>query len=167
MTNRPSLHSTLTFFENRVKLLVTPGEPYNIYEKLLLPFDEATWICLMITFLIAFFTVFVINLFSEKVRELFYGKGVRTPTLNIMSTFYGISLNVVPQRNFPRILLMVFISFCLIIRTCYQSKLFEFMTTLMRRPPPQSLDDLFMRNYTIYTYENYEYYKQMIDEDKW
>ncbi|KAL7025095.1 hypothetical protein ACKWTF_013339 [Chironomus riparius] len=82
-----------------------------------------------------------------------------------MSTFYGISLNVLPKANFPRILLIVFIAFCLIIRTCYQSKLYEFMTTLMRRPPPKSLNDLIERNYTIFTSENYLTYKEMMNQE--
>jgi hypothetical protein len=158
-------HTTTTFIQSRVKLLITPEEPYTIYEKLLLPFDDATWISIIVTFLIAFLAVFVINFFSNKIQELVYGKGVLTPTLNILGGFFGISQTVLPVANFPRILFTVFISFCLIIRTCYQSKLFEFMTTLMRRPPPQTLQDLIDRNYTIYTYENYDIYSEMIADE--
>ncbi|KAL7025093.1 hypothetical protein ACKWTF_013337 [Chironomus riparius] len=158
-------HTTTPFLENQIKLLLTPEEPYTIYEKLLLPFDHQTWISICVTFLIAFVTVFIINLFSDNIHELVYGKGVETPALNILSTFFGISLNVLPRKYFPRVLLMLFIFFCLVIRTCYQSKLFEFMTTLMRRPPPQSLDDLIKRNYTLYVHENHIFYKEyMIDE---
>jgi len=164
---RGYLHTTSTFIEKRVKFLLTPGEPYTIYEKLMLPFDHATWIGLLITFGVAFGTVFFINTYSLRIQELVYGRGIRTPILNIISTFFGIPQHKIPQLNFPRILLIIFIYFCLIVRTCYQSKLFEFMTTLLRRPPPQTLDDLFVRNYTIYFYEDDRYYKQLMGDENW
>ena len=157
--------STPTFLENRVKFLVTPEEPYTIYEKLLLPFDHETWISISVTFLIAFVTVFIINLLSNNVHEIVYGRGVKTPMLNILSTFFGISLNVVPRANFARILLMILIYFSLIIRTCYQSKLFEFMTSLMRRPPPKDLDDLVKRNYTMCLHEDSLIYKEAMTDE--
>lgn len=35
------------------------------------------------------------------------------------------------------------------IRTCWQSKMFEFLTTDMRKPLPASIEDLKEMNYTI------------------
>ena len=145
---------TLPFISVSRVFLVTPAEAYSAYEKLLLPFDRETWILLLITFSIAFFTIFIINKLSRIFQELIYGKRVMTPTLNIVSIFFGISLTRMPNGNFSRQILIFFIYFCLIFRTCFQSKMFEFMTSNPRRSPPKSIDDLINRDYTVYTLQN-------------
>ncbi|KAL7011992.1 hypothetical protein ACKWTF_014556 [Chironomus riparius] len=128
---------------------VTPTEFYNNYEKLWLPFDDFTWFLLLLTFLIAFVAIFVLNFIPERFKLLFYGGPVHSPALNVIHIFFGISQMKLPDASVPRFILMLFITFCLIFRTCYQSELFEFMTSDMRKPPPNDVEDLIMRNYTI------------------
>jgi hypothetical protein len=48
---------------------------------------------------------------------------------------------------------MVFIVFCLIIRTAYQGVLFEMITTDMRKESPNTMEELLQKNYTIYIFE--------------
>jgi hypothetical protein len=71
------------------------------------------------------------------------------PAYNVVSIFFGIGQTRLPVENFSRFVWLLFIWFCLIFRTCYQSKLFEFMTSDMRKPLPESVDDLREMNYTI------------------
>jgi len=144
------LHMTSTFMELRDVILATPGELYSQYEKLLLPFDDLTWKLLHFTFLIAFIVIFVINRLPKFIQNGVYGDNVQSPTLNVISTFFGISQIKIPKKFFPRFLLILFIFFCLIFRTCYQSKLFEFMTSEPRRLPPKTIEDMRDRNYTLY-----------------
>lgn len=136
-------------------ILVTPGELYSPYEKLLLPFDKTTWILLLSTFAHAFLTIFIINRFSIRVQNILYGRRITTPTVNVIQIFFGISQTRLPREHFSRFILMLFIGFCLIIRTCFQSKFFEFMTSEPRRPPPKTLEELIERNYTVYAYSQY------------
>ncbi|KAG5683282.1 hypothetical protein PVAND_012571 [Polypedilum vanderplanki] len=146
ITDLPILDGTELIF------IITPGELYTIYEKLFLPFDELTWILLCFTFTTAFIVIFTLK-FLKIVRISIYGKEVKNPTLNVVSIFFGNSLIEIPTRNIPRFILILFIWFCLMFRTCYQSKLFEFMTSEMRRPEIQTIDELFEKNYTIYSDE--------------
>jgi hypothetical protein len=55
-----------------------------------------------------------------------------------------------PDNNFGRIILMNFILFCLIIRTGYQGVLFEMLSTDMRKQSPNTMEELYKQNYTIY-----------------
>jgi hypothetical protein len=55
-----------------------------------------------------------------------------------------------PSSNFGRMILMVFIIFCLIIRTAYQGVLFEMITTDMRKDSPNTMEELLESNYSIY-----------------
>lgn len=55
----------------------------------------------------------------------------------------------IPRRNFARFLLLLFIIWSLIIRTAYQSKMFEFLQADPRKPRVMSLADIADRNFTI------------------
>jgi hypothetical protein len=84
------LSSTTPFETENIFFLVTPGETYTNFEKMILPFDSETWKYLLITFGSAFSIIFVINQLSKKVKDLLYGNDVQTPAFNIVSIFFGI-----------------------------------------------------------------------------
>jgi hypothetical protein len=75
--------------------------------------------------------------------------GIINPAHNVIRIFFGIGQTQLPRKNFSRFILMLFIWFCLIFRTCWQSMMFELMTTDMRKPMPESVEDLREMNYTI------------------
>jgi hypothetical protein len=132
------------------KFMNFSAQSYTSYEKLLLPFDFTTWCFLLITFFSAFAIIFIIDLMPVFLHSIVYGKGVKMPMLNVLRTFFGIAQARLPEGNFSRIILMSFILFCLVIRTAYQGVFFELLTTDMRKPQPETVDDLFSRNYTIF-----------------
>ncbi|CAG9799884.1 unnamed protein product [Chironomus riparius] len=159
------LHFSKPFLEVREIVLTTPGDPYSSYEKLLLPFDRPTWILLISTFITAFLVIFLINFLPKTVQDVLYGN-VKSPALNVISSFYGVPQPQIPTLSFPRFILMNFVLFCLIFRTCYQSKLFEFMTSTPRHPAPTSMKDLAERNYKVYVQKHgVKYTKRIINTD--
>ncbi|KAL7013934.1 hypothetical protein ACKWTF_015653 [Chironomus riparius] len=157
-----SSHFTGTFLDIFEVVLVTPGHVYSSYEKLLLPFDKMTWILLVFTFFTAFLTIFVIYFLPEPIHRLFYGPNVKSPALNVISTFFGIPQLKDPRLHFSRFILMMFILFCLIFRTCYQSKMFEFMTTSPRRPPPNSMKEMAQKGYKLLARDHNVMYKDVM-----
>lgn len=68
---------------------------------------------------------------------------------NAMGQFFGIGQTKLPREFFSRCILLLFIWFCLMFRTCYQSMMFEFITSDMRKPTPETFEDLVKYNYTI------------------
>jgi hypothetical protein len=114
------IHVTSCYDDASYGFFTTPGEKYSSYEKLLLPFDDTTWKYLMITFGVAFITIFIVNCFPKFVQKAFYGTKSKENAFNVVRGFFGISQNVLPDENFPRILFLVFTIFCLIMRTAYQ-----------------------------------------------
>ena len=130
--------------------VVPPGEFYTSWEKLLLPFDWETWMWLGITFAIAFFVIFLIKVSkSTSLYGLVIGYNVATPSLNVIAIFMGIGQILLPQRNVTRFLFINFVLFSLIIRTAYQGKYFEFLTSDMRRKPIQTIEELKDKNFTV------------------
>lgn len=148
-------HIVSYFLDETISFLLSPSESFSSYEKLFLPFDETTWILTLVVFLYAFLTIPTINMLSEKLQVIIYGKFVSTPAFNVIGTFFGIGQQTLPDDNFPRILLMTFIIFCLIIRTAYQSLLFEYVAIDIRKPVPSTIDELVQNNYTIVAPTNF------------
>ena len=142
---------TALILDSSYMFAVTLSESFTNYEKMLLPFDKVTWIILILTFTTAFTVVFVLKFLDRRVRNAIVGMRISSPGLNIIHVFFGIAQMRLPVASIPRFLLMMFITFCLIFRTCYQSKLFEFMTSDVRKPLPSTVGDLIKQNYTILT----------------
>jgi hypothetical protein len=102
--------------------VVTPGESFSPYEKLLLPFDALTWSFLLSTLVIAFVVIFIVDLMPKVVQNILYGLGVSSPMLNVISTFFGIAQKKLPFSNFGRIILITFVMVCVVLRNGYQGK---------------------------------------------
>jgi hypothetical protein len=150
---------------------VPPGEEYNNYEKLIFPFDDDTWKLITFTFVAAFVTIFILNFTSVKLRNFVFGPNVPSPSLNVAAHFFKIGQTIMPGKSFARFLVMSYILYCLIIRTAWQSKMFEFLQKEMRKPEVQSLEELAERNFTVVlireTATNLEYaLKKQLTESK-
>ena len=143
--------SSNPIFSTSDVFIVPPGESYTPWEKLLLPFDKETWMWLGITFTIASLVVLLILLQrSNSMYDFVIGLNVATPYLNIIGIFMGVSQNVLPHRNVSRFLFTSFILFCLIMRTAYQGKYFEFITGDVRKKPITSIEELKEKNMDVY-----------------
>ncbi|KAG5676554.1 hypothetical protein PVAND_006379 [Polypedilum vanderplanki] len=131
------------------KFSIPPAEIYTSYEKLLFPFDFMTWILLLGTFGTAFTAIFIVNHLSRRWQDIVYGEGIRMAAYNVVGTFFGISQSRVPRANFPRMLLILFIGFCMIFRNAYQGVFYEMLTTNMSKPQPKSIQDLVDGEFTL------------------
>ena len=130
--------------------VVPPGELYTSWEKLLMPFDRLTWMLLGITFAIAFLVILLIKASkSTSMYELVIGSNVTTPSLNVIAIFMGIGQILLPQRNTTRFFFINFILFSLIMRTAYQGKYFEFLTSDMRKKPVQTIKELKENGFSV------------------
>lgn len=148
MTEDKDMHMVMPIFPFEYIMVTTPSEFYTNYEKLLLPFDVTTWILMLIAFLVSFSLIFLMEIF----RKVFRLHNNRVSPLNVVQVIFGNTVKKPPRKVLQRVILILFIFLCLIFRTCYQNKLFEFITDEMRKAPPRDLDELFARNYNIISY---------------
>lgn len=143
------IHFLAPLVPNEYLMLTTPSEFYTNYEKLLLPFDSMTWTLLLFTIGCTYAVKLILNqLREEKVKKY----TSQSAMLSIVQTIFGNSLSRLPQKSITRIFFMLFVFFCLIFRTCYQNKLFEFITNDMRKAPPRDINEIFRRGYNIVSY---------------
>jgi len=64
-------HITSTFTEVINSFIITPAESYSSYEKILLPFDAATWSMILLTFTFAFAVIIYMNFLSKPKKNCF------------------------------------------------------------------------------------------------
>jgi len=142
------------FYHAEIFFIVPKGELYCDWEILTLAFDAITWLLIGITFGAAFIFIVIVKLSrSTTVRSFVFGSNVSSPALNILVIFFGLSQVVLPRRNFARFTLTMFIIWSLIIRTCYQGMLFEYLQGEMRKPEIQTIEELMRHNFTFYAHK--------------
>lgn len=122
--------------------LLTYGHFYDPFEKIILPFDKYIWFAVISTFCAASISIFITYRFSKNTQDYIFGIGVSYPTLGLLQIFFGLGYVHLPHRNFARILFIAFTIFCLVIRTGYQGKMFDFMIGDIRKPMPDTIEEL-------------------------
>jgi hypothetical protein len=88
---------TLPFDNDEIFFMITPGELYSDYEKLLLPFDFTTWLFLLITFGCAFLVIFIINLMPKVVHDTVFGAKIQSPAFNLIGKFWLLEKSLEPK----------------------------------------------------------------------
>jgi len=142
LLNKPYIFDDLSMY-------VPLGERYSSYEIFLLPFGWDVWVAVILTLLCGLMTIFVVKLCRYK--EFVFGRKVKTPSLYLATAFFGIGQNILPTRNFARYLLMMYILWCLVIRTCYQGEYYRYLLADERKATIETIDEVVERNFTIYT----------------
>ncbi|KAG5679167.1 hypothetical protein PVAND_008757 [Polypedilum vanderplanki] len=143
--------------------LISHNDVYTNYEKLNFPFDTATWILIFFIFGLTFVSIFGLHFCPHWLKVLIFGKGIIHPAYNALGIFFGISQLRLPSESFCRAILIIYLWFCLIIRTCWQSKMFEFMTNDISKPLPESFEDLIKMNYKVMVYDGSLLYNEILN----
>lgn len=121
-------------------LRVTRGSKLTPMEKLIKPFDSATWICLIATIGVGLITITTLKLISLFMKTVFIS--ISKAMLSTVQIFFGIGLIQTPERHSARILFTVITIFCLIVRTAYQGKMFDFLLYDEKQPAANSVQDV-------------------------
>lgn len=140
----------VSFMFTQFTFAVPPGELYTPIEKMFIMFDLELWIAIIVTLLIAIVVIQIINKLPGKVRNYVFGRNVTTPTLNLQATFLTGAPSKSPGRNFARFLLMMFVLWSLVIRTCYQSKLYQYLQADLRKSRVRTIKEMLDQNFTIF-----------------
>ncbi|KAL7030658.1 hypothetical protein ACKWTF_006742 [Chironomus riparius] len=137
--------------------MIPGGQPYSAFEKLFQPFQLILWCSLLLTFAIGLVTITIINCQNEKIRNFVFGSKINTPYLNLYNILVNGFQDVLPQRTFARYVLMIFMIFCLVLRTTYQGSLYQFLQSDGTKPNMETIDELMRHHYLFYIRETLEH----------
>ena len=143
--------SSFCYYTSNLIWAIPPGRENTSLEKLLKPFQTPVWIIFLLTLVLSFTVVGVIQMkFSKNVQSFVFGKNVSDPMLNILNMIFGGSLPSLPKRNFARTVLAIFMLFCFILQNSYKGSLFQFMRTTTREREVKTVDEMIKQNFKFY-----------------
>lgn len=150
---------TQYFHMSKQRWIVPPGKTFTPIEKFFKPFKHELWDCIILVFVLSFVVIFALKFISPKVKDFVYGNN-QNPILNIINIAFGNAVARTPSRNFARFLMMMFVIYCLIVRTAFGGSLFYFMTTTFRYPIIDTLEEMVDKNFKFYAIDSSRVYLQ-------
>lgn len=142
-------HSSAYFFHPLV-IIIPSGEPFTSLENLIRPFSYFAWLTMTITILGAFLCIFYFKNCSTTVQNLVFENDMHNSYYNLLMIIVGGSINTLPKHNFPRLLIMTFILFCLVVRTVYQSQMFNYLQAGDNKKMVKTLEDMDERGFDFH-----------------
>ncbi|CRL04605.1 CLUMA_CG017673, isoform A [Clunio marinus] len=133
--------------------VIPSGRAFSALEKLLIPYNFFVWIAFLLCLGIAVIVIITAEQRQSKLRSLIIGNEIKTPFMELLIVIFGSSSHVLPSKNFSRYLLMMFLLFCLVMRTIYQSGLFKFMQSDKRKQGASTINELMEQEYDFYLFE--------------
>lgn len=143
---------TVSYYSSALVIVVPVGEPLTSLEKLMKPFSDKIWMCVMAVLLLAFSIIAVIrNRFGRKTQNFILGSKNTSPYLNTLRIFIGDTLTIIPKGCFARTILGMFIIYCFVIRHSYTGALFNFIrSNNFRKPTASTIDEMVQKDFSFY-----------------
>ncbi|XP_070491069.1 uncharacterized protein [Chironomus tepperi] len=145
--------SSISMFTTPMVFIIPPGRPYRSIEKMLQPFERTVWIIILATIAVAVLVIGIINAKFQHLRAFIFGRGVKSPIINILIGMVGTQQVVLPGRNFARFILMMFLLLCLVLRSIYQGSVFQFLQSKKHHKEIQTIDEMIENDFTFYMFE--------------
>lgn len=136
-------HATAPILITQGTFIVTKGLRFTPTEKLILPFDGATWIALASTLIISIVATYLMTLMSTEIQVFIFGFRTKNQILTIIQSFFGVGVITVPGGNISRFIFMIYTLAFLVVRNAYQGKMFEFVTSNVTQSTAKTVQDLF------------------------
>ncbi|XP_058977494.1 uncharacterized protein LOC105261480 [Musca domestica] len=124
-----------------------------MYEKIAYPFHLGLWY--LIGLILALSSLLIFTCESgrrwRKQRNFIIGENNRTPQYHLFVLALGatVSSTQLPRYNFARFLLMCWLLGSLVIRSAYQSGMYEMLRDNKHRNPPQTIADVLKQGYVV------------------
>lgn len=141
------LSSSAAYSSDQIVFLVPPGRDLNSIEKLVFPFSNASWLCIVIVLLISMLVIAIVKVQNERISSFVFGLRNSSPFFNLFIGFVGDSQSILPTTNFARYLLMMFLLYTMVIRTLYQGYYYELLKSNIRIKEVQTISEMIERDY--------------------
>lgn len=108
--------SSIAYVSSPLVFVVPHGSESNAFKKLFRAFETSVWLLFLFSVFVVFVILFIINNQSLEIRLFIFGKNMRIPYLNVVSTILGVGDRVESVRNVSRFFWILFTIVCLVLR---------------------------------------------------
>ncbi|XP_059223290.1 uncharacterized protein LOC106085026 [Stomoxys calcitrans] len=127
---------------------------YSTYEKMALPFQLKLWYLIGSVFVLSSLLILTCGCCTGprvRARNYIIGEDNSTPQYHLLTLALGATMPTrqVPRYNFARFLLVCWMLTTLVLRSAYQSGMYQMLRDNIQRNPPQTIADVLKQNYVI------------------
>lgn len=154
LDRRKVLTETTSYFSDKLVLIMPLPVALNPLMKFIRPLGSEVWFAVFGLVFVAAIAIWVFKIIPKRFHERIIGKPLRNEFLNILIGFIGLSQTSLPEKNFPRFLLMMFLIFCLIVRSLYLGSLFNMLKSEIRSKEFTTISDFYNAGFDFYMYDS-------------
>ena len=144
--------SSFPYHSSLYKFVVRNDIYFGPIKQLINPYKNDTWLMLLLGFSCIIILIEILNcLRARKVQDFIFGYRNSTPIFNLITTLlgYGVPIQILPNSNFARFILMSWLLLTMEIRNGYQGKMFDSLRLAKRVPVPRTINELLTKDYTF------------------
>lgn len=148
-----ALSPSATFYQTmQVFTVLAKRQPFQSFEILTYPFDIYIWtMWLMLTLILLLFTFIFERIHIPTLHFIYDVRCTSSININIIATSLGQpAFNTLqPQRNFARYFTTMWALMTFLLRSTYQSSLYDFLNSDKTVQPPNTAAELAARKFTL------------------
>lgn len=147
---------TAPYFASQLVFIIPPPAKFTSFEKFSTPFQTVVWYALTVSCTVGILTILVIFRAPQRVKNIFFGQSTSSHLTNMFLIVLGFTQTRMPLENFPRLIIMSFILFCMVIRSAYQGSLYGFLQSDGTHQKIQSLDEMIAKDFNFLIGKSFE-----------
>lgn len=151
---------TWSYHTSHLCIVIPCGRPFTSLEKTMWPFQPEVWYTIL--FIVALKVL--IQIFIKTLPQNRYLETI--DILDLLRIYFGLSIAHYPVKMLSKILVIGMFFYALILRNCYQSSLFHFMTLKVNVSTVHSVNELVEENFTFYLIEQLYFVLESIPQIK-
>ncbi|PSN47513.1 Ionotropic receptor 447 [Blattella germanica] len=148
--------NTYPYYRDNLKRYVPSGLPIPRWKSLTKIFNPSMWIYVVITFILGSLTSWLLLKYSEK--QNFQPVDLSLVIINTLLTYLSMGISNKYQGIMATIFFIIWLFYCLIINTAYQSALISFLADPGEYPPIKIIKDLQESDLNLMTSINFSHH---------
>lgn len=143
------IEASREYFQTDIVFVIPPGRNLSSIEKLLQPFSKTVRMVLLISLLVLFAIIFLINrVFKVPMTNQSFGIFFK-----IFSIIFAVSLPRLPKNSSARLLLVSLTIFCLVYQAAYQGSLYRFFKTRSKEKDAETIAELILSDINFFAFD--------------
>ncbi|XP_055910415.1 uncharacterized protein LOC129944776, partial [Eupeodes corollae] len=133
---------SLPYYHSSMVFAIPPPREYSALEKLLLPFDIDIWLAIGLTFGVTLFASITLEMWSKRLRDLFFGDTVKDPVFEMIIVYLGGAVVRFPKGALARNVILQWLIASTILSSCYKAILFGMLKTGFLKKFPMTIEGM-------------------------
>ena len=149
-----ALSETTTYFTDLLIMIMPPPMRLNTLIKFVRPLSEIVWYSIGAVIILGGIMMSLADCIPKRYFKRIVGKKTKRRFMNLLIALIGMTQKTLPEKNFPRFILMQFLIFALIMRSLYLGGLFALLKAELLSKEFTTIKELYDEGFKFYIYDS-------------